>query len=97
MGCVMSLFMYCNQNSTFKSFGLVQHHRDSLKYLLLFKGWLGYDKASKKLVVTTTANQDPLFATTGLVPILGIDVWEHAYYLVVSHSISSLLDTWKFQ
>jgi len=44
-------------------------------------GWLGYDKTGKKLVVTTTANQDPLEATTGFVPLLGIDVWEHAYYL----------------
>ena len=44
-------------------------------------GWLGYDTVSKKLQVTSTANQDPLLATTGLVPLLGIDVWEHAYYL----------------
>ena len=44
-------------------------------------GWLGYDKAGKKLVLTTTPNQDPLEPTTGLVPLLGIDVWEHAYYL----------------
>ena len=43
-------------------------------------GWLGYNKASKKLVVTTCANQDPL-STLGHVPLLGIDVWEHAYYL----------------
>jgi len=43
-------------------------------------GWLGYDKASGKLAVTTTANQDPC-VTTGLTPILGVDVWEHAYYL----------------
>ena len=44
-------------------------------------GWLGYDKASKSLKVATCANQDPLLATTGLVPLFGIDVWEHAYYL----------------
>ncbi len=41
-------------------------------------GWLGYDKASDSLKIATTANQDPLQATTGLVPLLGIDVWEHA-------------------
>jgi len=34
----------------------------------------------KKLVVESTANQDsPLM--TGNTPILGLDVWEHAYYL----------------
>jgi Fe-Mn family superoxide dismutase len=43
-------------------------------------GWLGYDKTSKKLVLTTCANQDPL-STQGFIPLLGIDVWEHAYYL----------------
>ncbi len=47
-------------------------------------GWLGYDKANKKLSIVATSNQDPLEATTGLVPLLGIDVWEHAYYLDVS-------------
>eukprot|EP00904_Undaria_pinnatifida_P001204 jgi/Undpi1/11084/HiC_scaffold_30.g13382.m1 len=44
-------------------------------------GWLGYDKVNKRLAIATCANQDPLEATTGLVPLLGIDVWEHAYYL----------------
>ena len=46
-------------------------------------GWVGYDKIGKKLTITTTSNQDPLEATTGLIPLLGIDVWEHAYYLQV--------------
>jgi len=44
-------------------------------------GWLGYSKAKGTLQVATCANQDPLEATTGLVPLFGIDVWEHAYYL----------------
>jgi Fe-Mn family superoxide dismutase len=43
-------------------------------------GWLGYNKANKRLEITTCDNQDPL-STKGLVPLLGIDVWEHAYYL----------------
>ncbi|XP_071444471.1 superoxide dismutase [Mn], mitochondrial isoform X2 [Hetaerina americana] len=44
-------------------------------------GWLGYNKQSKRLQLAACANQDPLEATTGLVPLFGIDVWEHAYYL----------------
>lgn len=47
-------------------------------------GWLGYEAGSKKLILTTCANQDPLStqgSTQGYVPLLGIDVWEHAYYL----------------
>ncbi|KAK7869488.1 hypothetical protein R5R35_008200 [Gryllus longicercus] len=44
-------------------------------------GWLGYNKNAKTLQIATCANQDPLQATTGLIPLFGIDVWEHAYYL----------------
>uniref|UniRef100_A0A914Z4H5 Superoxide dismutase n=1 Tax=Panagrolaimus superbus TaxID=310955 RepID=A0A914Z4H5_9BILA len=44
-------------------------------------GWLGYCKDQKKLKISTCQNQDPLEPTTGLVPLFGIDVWEHAYYL----------------
>lgn len=41
-------------------------------------GWLGYNAAAKKLEIATTFNQDPLLHLT---PLLGVDVWEHAYYL----------------
>ena len=44
-------------------------------------GWLGYNKSSKSLAIAACPNQDPLEPSTGLVPLLGIDVWEHAYYL----------------
>lgn len=43
-------------------------------------GWLGYCAEEDSLCITTCANQDPV-CTQGLVPLLGIDVWEHAYYL----------------
>ncbi|KAG6878016.1 hypothetical protein C0993_000797 [Termitomyces sp. T159_Od127] len=41
-------------------------------------GWLGYNKSTKRLEIATTANQDPLLH---LVPIIGVDIWEHAFYL----------------
>ncbi|XP_019911534.2 superoxide dismutase [Mn], mitochondrial isoform X1 [Esox lucius] len=44
-------------------------------------GWLGLEKETGMLRITACPNQDPLQGTTGLVPLLGIDVWEHAYYL----------------
>jgi superoxide dismutase, Fe-Mn family len=40
--------------------------------------WLAVDKG--KLVVESSANQDTPFSE-GRTPILGLDVWEHAYYL----------------
>ena len=41
--------------------------------------WLSVDENSK-LVVSSTANQDSPI-TDGLKPVIGLDVWEHAYYL----------------
>ncbi len=43
-------------------------------------GWLASDKKGH-LKIATCANQDPLHGTTGLIPLLGVDVWEHAFYL----------------
>nr|AGS15319.1 manganese superoxide dismutase [Pinctada fucata] len=44
-------------------------------------GWLAFNPVNKHLKIVTCANQDPLEATTGNIPLFGIDVWEHAYYL----------------
>ncbi|MBV7389881.1 superoxide dismutase [Enterococcus alishanensis] len=43
-------------------------------------GWAWVVVKDGKLAITSTANQDsPL--TDGLIPVIGLDVWEHAYYL----------------
>ncbi|MCF8051360.1 MAG: superoxide dismutase [Desulfobacterales bacterium] len=42
--------------------------------------WLVFDKDKGSLEIVTTANQDSP-VSTGKTPVLGLDVWEHAYYL----------------
>lgn len=47
-------------------------------------GWLVLDPVTKCLRIVTCANQDPVSTIDGhgkCIPLLGIDVWEHAYYL----------------
>jgi superoxide dismutase, Fe-Mn family len=54
--------------------------------------WLVVDK-DKKLAIISTANQDtPL--ERGARPILGVDVWEHAYYLKYQNRRADYLKGW---
>lgn len=46
-----------------------------------------------KLEVLSTPNQDSPF-TTGNKPILGLDVWEHAYYLKYQNRRADYIDNW---
>jgi Fe-Mn family superoxide dismutase len=81
-------------NATFGSF-------DNLKEKLNAAGmgrfgsgwaWLVKDRAGK-LDIYSTANQDsPLME--GKVPVLGIDVWEHAYYLKYQNRRAEYLAAW---
>lgn len=55
-------------------------------------GWLSV-AADGKLVVESTPNQDsPL--SQGRTPILGVDVWEHAYYLKYQNKRADYLEAW---
>jgi Fe-Mn family superoxide dismutase len=59
-------------------------------------GWL-IVTADKKLAITSTPNQDnPLMdvAETKGTPIIGIDVWEHAYYLKYQNKRADYLKSW---
>ena len=44
-------------------------------------GWLGACSKTGCLRIAACPNQDPLQPTRRLVPLFGVDVWEHAYYL----------------
>jgi Fe-Mn family superoxide dismutase len=55
--------------------------------------WLVFNPTSHKLEAIKRPNQDsPLM--DGLVPILGVDVWEHAYYLKYQNLRAGYIDAW---
>ena len=56
-------------------------------------GWVWLVKKGDGLAVVSTANQDnPL--SDGSTPILGIDVWEHAYYLKYQNRRPEYISNW---
>ena len=69
-----------------QSFGSFSVFQDILSGLAVGQfgsgwAWLSADREGK-FALSATPNQDnPLMQGGGLTPILGIDVWEHAYYL----------------
>jgi Fe-Mn family superoxide dismutase len=67
-------------NSTFGGFEKFKQQFSNAAALLFGSGWAWLVWHNGELQIMTTANQDtPL--SQGKTPIMGIDVWEHAYYL----------------
>jgi len=57
-------------------------------------GWAWLVKKDGKLAITSTPNQDnPLMDNSGT-PILGLDVWEHAYYLKYQNKRPDYIAAW---
>jgi Fe-Mn family superoxide dismutase len=55
--------------------------------------WLVFDKDTSKLEIVTTPNQDNPLMMEGLIPIIGCDLWEHAYYLKHKSNRGNWIDT----
>lgn len=70
-------------NAAFGSFAAFKEEFAKAATTRFGSGWAWLSvKADGSLTITSTPNQNnPLTDTPGLTPILGLDVWEHAYYL----------------
>ncbi len=79
-----------------RDFGSFEEFKAEFKKAALSRfgsGWAWLVLDGDKLKVVSTPNQDnPI--SDGLNPILGIDVWEHAYYLKYQNLRPDYVDAW---
>lgn len=57
-------------------------------------GWLVFDHISRRLLVQQMTEQQNMLMT-GVTPLLGVDVWEHAYYLRYQNRRGEYINNWK--
>ena len=79
--------------STFNGFDSFKEQMNKAGVARFGSGWVWLIDAGGKLVIESTANQDsPVME--GKKPIIGIDVWEHAYYLKYQNRRPDYLGAW---
>src|SRR5919199_3960610 len=78
------------------AFGSFDDFKDELKQTGVNQfgsGWAWLVRDGSGLAVVGTPNQDnPIF--DGQTPLLGVDVWEHAYYLKYQNKRPDYIDAW---
>lgn len=77
-----------------EKYGSYQQFMDAFseKALAVFgSGWVWLQP---DLTIVTTPNQDSPIMTGGHPPILGLDVWEHAYYLDYTYKRADYVQAW---
>jgi superoxide dismutase, Fe-Mn family len=79
--------------STFGSFDTFKSELEKAGMGRFGSGWAWLVKKGNGLAIVSTANQDnPL--SEGMTPVLGVDVWEHAYYLKYQNRRAEYLTNW---
>lgn len=84
-------------NSAFGSFDTFKEEFGKAAMTRFGSGWAWLIKHDGKLMVTSTPNQDnPLMDIADVkgTPILGLDVWEHAYYLNYQNRRPDYIAAW---
>jgi superoxide dismutase, Fe-Mn family len=80
-------------NSTFGSFDQFKEKMNAAGVGRFGSGWAWLIKSGSGIEIISTANQDsPLM--DGKSPIMGVDVWEHAYYLKYQNRRPEYLAAW---
>ncbi len=80
-------------NSAFGSFDAFKTQFADAAVKRFGSGWAWLINDGGKLSITSTPNQDtPLM--DGKTPIMGIDVWEHAYYLKYQNRRPDYINSW---
>jgi len=82
-----------NLTETFGSFEKFTEQFTQAGMTRFGSGWAWLVNDSDKLAIMSTANQDsPLME--GKIPLLGCDVWEHAYYLKYQNMRADYMAAW---
>jgi superoxide dismutase, Fe-Mn family len=82
-------------NDTFDSFDELKTQMNDAGVKRFGSGWSWLVWDGTGLAVYSTANQDsPTLKSYDDVPLLGIDVWEHAYYLTYQNRRPDYLSAW---
>jgi Fe-Mn family superoxide dismutase len=82
-------------NKSFGSFSEFKEKFSSATVLIQGSGWgwLAYNPSTKKAEYKSMPNQTSP-RTEGLIPLLGCDVWEHAYYLKYQNKRPDYISAW---
>jgi Fe-Mn family superoxide dismutase len=77
-----------------EKYGSFQSFMDAFGEKALAVFGSGWAWLQPDLSITTTPNQDSPLSSGGPAPLLGLDVWEHAYYLDYTYKRGDYIQAW---